>query len=90
MQGRDILTGVQDRDTLSCDARAGYPGVCEGAGCPGGCAGAGYPNGCAATRYSCRVCSYEIFNGGCAGVCVCVYADMEINPGFFSPLLDLM
>ena len=42
--GREILTGVQECDTLSC-VRAGYPGVCEGAGCPGGCAGAGYPDG---------------------------------------------
>ena len=29
-----------------------------------------------------RVCSYEIF----WRVCRCVCADMEINPGFFSPL----
>ena len=50
--------------------------MCARAGYPVVCAGAGYPDGCAATRYF----------GGCAGVC----ADMEINPGFFSHLLDLM
>ena len=61
--------------------------MCEGAGCPGGCAGAVYPDGCAATRYYGGCAATRCF-GGCAGVCVC--ADMEINPGFFSPLLDLM
>ena len=61
--------------------------MCEGAGyrCPGGCAGAGYPDGCAATRYS-GGCAATRYFGGCAGVC----ADMEINPGLFSPLLGLM
>ena len=68
-------------------ARAGYPGVCEGAGCPGG-------SWCR-SGISWRVCSYEIFWRVCRyeifwRVCRCVCADMEINPGFFSPLLDLM